>query len=284
MSEVWESGWTEKGRVTVIRNWQKSLGKVAGHLENLEDTIIQFLLNRAQFMQNNPAYENGKSGYEERDDENLLGIRLLKRETGDSEDGRYTTPEEVPFNKDLPAPKRKVKKYEFDRYSGVSLEQDNRVDISAKILSKYLIFLGIKEDDASDEKDRIEKKLCEPGDDENHGSATDKDMSCLIAIAERIHYGSMYIAECKFNMNPEEYAKLIAKKDTAGLMEKLTREPIEASILQRVWLKVEDFQKDTNPDVRSHVDPEVIVEFYKKVIIPLTKEGEVRYLLQKKIS
>ena len=269
MSKVWETGWTEEGRRKVVRSWQKALERVAAHLESIEDTIVFYLLERAQFKHNRDAYEKGKSEYEGRDDESLLDIRLLKAETSDAEDGRYTMPEEVPFNKNIPASKRKVRRSMADMYSGVCLEEGNRVDLSSQIFSKYLAFLV---------------NLCERGDDDNHGSATERDIPALRALAERIHYGAMYVAECKFNMDPEGYAELIKKKDREGLNAKLTRDEIEKRILARVRVKVMDFQKDTNPDVRRHVQADVIAEFYRDVVIPLTKEGEIQYLMQKKIG
>jgi len=78
--------------------------------------------------------------------------------------------------------------------------------------------------------------------------------------------------------------ELIKKKDREGLNAKLTRDEIEKRILARVRVKVMDFQKDTNPDVRRHVQADVIAEFYRDVVIPLTKEGEIQYLMQKKIG
>lgn len=256
MSESW-----------AMEDWEKALEKVTGHLESFEDSIIPCILQRAQFRQNNAAYEKGKSGYEGRGNESLLDIRLRDYESSDAEAGRFTMPEEVPFTKDLPAPVRKFERQKADWISGITLDEGNRVDLSERILSAYMDFVG---------------KVCEPGDDNQHGSCTDQDILALRALAERIHYGAMYVAECKFNMHPEEFTSLIKAKDEEGLMEKVTRECKEKEIYKRVRQKVEDFQKGVNPEVRRLVNPEVIVEFYRQVI-KLTKKGEVQYLLQKKV-
>jgi chorismate mutase len=248
-------------------DWEKALERVTGHLESFEDSIIPCILQRAQFRQNNAAHEKGKSGYEGRGNESLLDIRLRDYESSDARAGRFTMPEEVPFTKDLPAPVRLFERQKVDRVSGITLGEGNRVDLSEGILSAYMDFLGT---------------LCEPGDDSQHGSCTDWDLPALRAIAERIHYGAMYVAECKFGMKPKEYTALIKARDSEGLRDKVTRRCKEDEIYERVRQKVEDFQKGVNPEVRRLVNPEVIVEFYRQVI-KLTKEGEVQYLLQKKV-
>lgn len=257
MSESWER-----------EDWERALGKVAGHLESIEKKVISVLLERAQFRRNLAAYELGKSDYEGRDNESLFDIRLYDYERPDSEAGRYySTPEEVPFNKNLPAPKRKVSEYTGDRFSGVVLEEGNRVDLTPEIREKYIEFLD---------------HLCVHGDDNQHGSATEWDIPSFRALSERIHYGTMYVAECKFNMDPEGCSELIRKKDRKGLRKKLRRPKKELEILQRVREKVESMQKDENPDVRRIICPEIIVRFYKNTIMPLTLDGEVEYLMQKK--
>jgi len=249
-------------------DWEKALKKVVCHLESIEKRVISLFLERAQFRRNRAAYQKGRSGYKGIDGESLLDIRLLKYEISDAEDGRYTMPEEVSFNKDLPPPKRKVSRGKADRYSGVVLEEGNRVDLSRQIFSSYIEFLD---------------HLCVHGDDEQHGSATEWDIPALRALSERIHYGAMYVAECKFNMDPEGCAELIRKKDREGLKKKLRRPEIELAILKRVRLKAEDMQKDENPDVRRIISPDIIVRFYRNSIIPLTLDGEVEYLLHKKV-
>ncbi len=248
--------------------WKERLEKVADHLESLEDMILPFLLARAQYRQNPVAYEKGESGYEGRDSESLLDVRLLEHEEMDARAGRYTSPEEVPFNKGLPGPTRKFKRSNADRISGIVLKDGKSIDLSGEIFSAYLALL---------------KRICLPGDDEQYGSSTDKDISAMRVLSERIHYGAMYIAECKFNTDPEGYKRLIKAGDTEGIKAKLTRQDKEIEIVERVRIKVIDFQKYANPKVRHLIDPEVIAEFYRNCVIPLTKKGEVQYLMQKKV-
>ena len=174
----------------------------------------------------------------------------------------------MPFSKLLPKPERKSEAEEADWVSGITLDKENRVDLSDEIFSAYRSLL---------------EKICKPGDDKQHGSCTDCDIPALRAIAERIHYGSMYVAECKFRGEPEKITALIKARDESGLRKAVTRECKEKEIYERVRQKVIDFQKDVNPEARHLIDPEVVVEFYMNVIIPLTKKGEVQYLLQKKV-
>ena len=47
--------------------------------------------------------------------------------------------------------------------------------------------------------------------------------------------------------------------------------------------KVNLYQSGANPKTRKLVDPDVIAAFYREHIIPLTKKGEVQYLLSRKL-
>jgi hypothetical protein len=41
-------------------------------------------------------------------------------------------------------------------------------------------------------------------------------------------------------------------------------------------------QSTVNPGVRQVIDPEVIADFYRQTIVPLTKKGEALYLLNRR--
>jgi chorismate mutase len=91
----------------------------------------------------------------------------------------------------------------------------------------------------------------------------------------------MYVAECKYQNNPEAYKKLIEKKDEQGILDLLTRKEIENKIIERIKKKVAHVQSGINLKVRRAIDPVVILSFYNESIIPLTKKGEVLYLLNR---
>ena len=258
-----QSEWSRK-------DWEKALRKAAGHLESIEKRVVWLLLDRAQFRRNRKAYKKGKTDYKRaKANESFLDARLREREESDSRAGRYTMPEEVPFTKNLPPPERKAGTSDVDRYSGVRLEQGISIDLTAKIYKGYQNILN---------------HLCVSGDDRQHGSATDCDIPLLRTLSERIHYGAMYIAECKFNMDPKGYTKLIKARDRKRLKKKLRRKYIELKIYRRIRDKVDNAQIGDDDTVRRRINPQNIVRFYRNVIIPLTIEGEIDYLLQKKLA
>jgi chorismate mutase len=49
------------------------------------------------------------------------------------------------------------------------------------------------------------------------------------ALSKRIHYGK-FVAEAKFRGAREQYSALIRRRDSAGLMELLTAEAVEAKV------------------------------------------------------
>jgi len=64
-------------------------------------------------------------------------------------------------------------------------------------------------------------------------------------------------------------------------MEKLTRIEVEEKIISRVWEKVAYAQSKANSKVRNLLDPQLVQQYYRDYIIPLTKKGEVLYLMQR---
>jgi len=242
-----------------------TLNQIAAHLEALEETIIFQLMARAQYKQNLSVYQPGKSGFSGFDNSSLLDLRILKEEEMDSQFGRFTVPEERPFNKDLP----KVVRV-FDRPPcEIPLKDFDEVNLTAKIKEGYTSFIPF---------------ICQEGDDHNYGSSVEYDMKSLRAISERIHYGSMYVAERKFQDNPKEYIRSIIEKDTVGLLIKLTRKKVEENILVRVYEKSVRYQEGINPSIRHRIDPNIIKNIYETFIIPCTKAGEIRYLLSRGIN
>ncbi|MBN2510663.1 MAG: chorismate mutase [Spirochaetales bacterium] len=239
---------------------EMSLNEIAAVLEGLEETIIHRLIDRGQYCENNPVYEPGMSGFSGGGDTSLLDIRLTRQEEMDSEFGRFTVPEERPFCGTLPGVKRQV---HSDGYP-LNIEDFNCINLTAEIKTAYLSLLP---------------HICREGDDGQYGSAVELDVAALQSISRRIHFGAFYVAESKFRADSSRYRDLIAKEDRAGLEALLTRRDVEEQILIRLKTKVNTIQSHINTLVRRRVSPEAIMQFYRDVIIPLTKKGEVEYLL-----
>lgn len=241
------------------------LPEITKKLAGLEEAIIHKLLDRAQFCQNAPAYAPGESGFLPQETSSLFELRLLYQESMDAQFGRYLIPEERPFYEGLPAPKRNLR---------VSIGQDlsirdlETINVSGKILTAYMDLIPL---------------LCPPGDDGHHGSAVEHDVIVLQALGRRIHYASLYVAESKYQGDPEKFRRLIQARAEGEILEALTRKAVEEEVLARVRKKTASIQAAADPASRVVVNPEVIEQFYKDWIIPLTKEGEVRYLLQRPV-
>ncbi len=240
-----------------------SLDTIAATLEGLEETIIYRLIDRAQFKANNSVYMPGKSGFRnDNDQKSLFELRLRYHEEIDSRFGRFCVPEEKAFCKNLPAMQRDVTIPD----PGLNISDHDLVNLTTDIEKIYIEFIP---------------EFCIHGDDLQYGSSVELDVYALQAISRRIHYGAMYVAECKYQNNPGEYKKLIKKEDRQGILNLLTRKEIEMKIIERVKNKVAHVQSGVNQKVRRVIDPDVILSFYNEHIIPLTKEGEILYLLER---
>lgn len=233
---------------------------IASRLQALEETIIFAVLERIQFRHNPTCYRPGKSGFPDRDDKSLFDLRLIVHEQMDSRFGRYLFPEERPVNVGLPGAERAIPEARFP----LAIDDFNRINLSREISEGYLAFLP---------------GVCEPGQDGQYGSCIERDLIALQAMIRRVHYAAFYVAESKFRAEPEIYSELISRRDRTALMQRLTRPEVEERILDRVAEKSGRLQEISDFSLRKMLDPKEITELYRRLIIPLTKEGEVAYLL-----
>lgn len=243
---------------------EMTLELIAAKLEGLEETIIYKLMDRGQFRKNAAVYRSGESGFdEEKSGISLFDIRLLYTEKMDAEFGRFTQPEERPFCSPLPATKRMISN---SKDTFLVIDDYDKINLGSDIKRAYLKMLDT---------------LCLGGDDGNYGSSVEHDIFALQALARRIHFGALYVAESKFRDNPKKYLSLIEKNESNALMTLLTRQKVEEKILLRVKEKVIHIQSQINEKVRRRIDPDLVLDFYREHIIPLTKKGEILYLLNR---
>ncbi len=240
-----------------------NLDQVVARLAGLEEAILMKLLDRCQFAYNEAAYTPGISGFDPPESATLLELRLLHQETVDALFGRYLVPEERPFYTGLPRPRRLVTTLDPELH----IRELETINLSGRILISYLELLP---------------QICKPGSDGHLGSSVEHDVICLQAIARRIHYAACYVAESKYRLEPAVYQELIDRQDEKSLMERLTRKEVEQEVLRRVERKIRSLQKASDPNNRIIIAAEPIVYYFRDWIIPLTKEGEVRYLMQRR--
>lgn len=243
-------------------NGRLNLNAVAARLEGLEETIIFMLINRAQYAENRVVYAPGKSGFEGAGDLSLFELRLLRHEEMDSEFGRFCVPEERPFMKNLPAPKRPV----VLPRSMLMVDDFDVVNVTGEILKAYKALIP---------------EICLEEDDCQYGSSVEHDVIALQAIARRVHFGALYVAESKYQSDPGRYDEILQAGDREELLGALTRADVENRILSRVAEKVTHIQSQINPATRRSIPPGAIMTFYRSHVIPLTKEGEIQYFLNR---
>lgn len=238
------------------------LGLIAARLEALEETIIHRFIDRAQFAHNEPAYLPKHSGFAGAEQSSLFQVRLVAQERLDAEFGRYVVPEERPYTSELPVPRRTVRLPD----TGIADMDYDCINQTPEICRAYLNCLS---------------SLCLSGDDGQHGSSVEHDVSALQAIARRVHYGALYVAESKYRQTPELYRELIGSGDSEQLLQLLTRPEVEDAVVARLAAKVEHLQSHVNRNIRRIVAPELLVAFYRDTVIPCTKAGQVAYLLRR---
>mgnify|MGYP001550790685 CR=1 FL=1 len=180
----------------------------------------------------------------------------------DAHFGRFCDPVERPFNQTLPPPHRKVVMPD----SGLAIDDYEQVNLTDEIFLAYLKLLP---------------NICPPGDDNQYGSSTEHDVYALQAIARRIHYGAFFVGESKFRAMPRRLTEMVEAGDKDAIWAAITRHEVERNILERVAEKVTYIQAKVNEAVRHVVSPDVVLTFYRDVIIPLTKDGQVLYLFHR---
>ncbi|KAF7346370.1 Chorismate mutase [Mycena sanguinolenta] len=254
-----------------------SLDRIRGVLTRLEDTIIFSLIERAQFAQNPRIYQKGAFA-----ELTALGFHgswlewfLKETETFHAKARRYTSPDEYPFTCDLPAPVLPPLKYP-------KILHPNKINVNQSILSFYVRTIRAKGITGDDEFE----------DDGNYGSAATIDVEVLQSISKRVHYGK-FVSESKFQDNPAAFIPHIQERDRCALAGLITKPEVEKKLLQRLHKKAVTYAQDFAPDgeimrdangnigITAKIDVDGVVDLYESFIIPITKEVEVDYLLQR---
>ncbi|KAJ2905415.1 hypothetical protein MKZ38_005513 [Zalerion maritima] len=243
------------------------LANIRFQLIRLEDTITFHLIERVQFPLNKSIYVPGAVHVDS--DLSFMDWYLAEQEKIQSLIRRYESPDEYPFfpealNKPILKPLNYPK-----------ILHPNNVNVNDKIKKYYVEeFLPAVCPDFG-RQDRGESQ-------ENYGSSATCDIACLQAISRRIHFGK-FVAESKFKSDPEKYKKLIKAEDREGIAESITNKAVELKVLERLRLKARTYGTDPtesngNP---SKINEDVVVAMYEDFVIPLTKDVEVEYLMQR---
>lgn len=242
-----------------------SLESIRSTLIRQEETIIFALIERAQYRKNHDIYDPKKLNLQ-----NVYGSPLsflewmfIETEKLHSKVRRYTSPEEHPFFESL-LPPPIITELEYPQLLSV---KKGIVNVNSEVMRWYV--------------EKIIDRLCLNGDDEQHGSSVLCDIAALQAISRRVHIGK-FVAESKFMESPEDYTRMVKEGDVHGILTKLTNKEVERKVLRRAFLKASQYGQDITGTAEGFkIDPMLIADIYRDMIIPLTKDVEVRYLFHR---
>ncbi|OAR02390.1 hypothetical protein LLEC1_05313 [Akanthomyces lecanii] len=233
------------------------LSRIRYQLIRLEDTIIFALIERVQFALNKTIYVPGALDIPN-SKFSFFDWYMSEQEKLQSLIRRYESPDEYPyFPKAVQRPILKPLNYP-------KILHPNDVNVNAKIKDFYTErFLPAVCPDFG-HGDRGETQ-------ENYGSAATCDIACLQAL--------------KFRSETEKFTALIKAGDRKGIDEAITNRAVELQIFERLRLKARTYGKDPGlkEGSESHIkiDVDAVAAMYEKYVIPLTKEVEVEYLMQR---
>ncbi len=241
-------------------NEQLLLDNIRSVLIRQEETIIFALIERAQFGRNQIVYQPNAVGAAT-GGESLVGYLLRETERIHARMRRYTSPDEHPFYANLPQPILPPLSYNENPL------RPNDVNLNSRIREVY--------------ENEIISYICPVEDDGQYGSSAVCDVNGLQALSKRIHYGK-FVAESKYQAQPARFGILIRRKDLPGILAEITDERVETKVLERVRLKTKTYGQDLGGNaMQSKIDADCVVEVYRRWIIPLTKDVEVKYLLER---
>ncbi|KAF2838778.1 chorismate mutase [Patellaria atrata CBS 101060] len=233
-----------------------------------EDTITFHLIERVQFPLNATIYRPGVLQVPN-SDLSLFDWMLREQERMHSLVRRYQSPDEYPFFPDA------LQKPILQPLNYPKILHPNDVNVNAKLKDSYINHILPAACAKFGREERGEAQ-------ENYGSSATCDIPCIQALSRRIHFGK-YVAESKFRKETERFVEMIKAEDREGIDAAITNATIEKKVLERLRLKAKTY--GTDPDMASQdpgkIDIDAVVAMYKDYVIPLTKEVEVEYLMQR---
>jgi len=226
------------------------------------------LIERVQFPLNGTIYKAGALNIPN-SNLSFLDWTLREREKLDSLIRRFQSPDEYPFFPEtLQTPILQPLHYP-------KILHANDVNVNPQIKASYIEKFLPEVCADFGRQDRGETE-------ENYGSAATADINCLQALSRRIHFGK-FVAESKFRGETELFTRLIKEGDREGIGAAITNEAVEKKVLERLGLKARTYGTDPSigAEAPGKINVDAVVKMYKDFVIPLTKDVEVEYLMQR---
>ncbi|KAJ6258786.1 hypothetical protein Dda_6840 [Drechslerella dactyloides] len=267
------------------------LNYIRYQLIRLEDTIVFTLIERAQFPLNPTIYTPTALPVPDFSG-SFMDWMLFQQESIYARVRRYQAPDEYPFFPEVLAVQPILKPLAYPK-----LLHPNTVNVNERIKDVYVntILPAICRRSVGnavggagdDEGDRGEQK-------ENYGSSAVADVAVLQALSRRIHFGK-FVAEAKFREDVTGFTRLIEERNGEEIGNRITKKAVEEEVLRRLRYKAKLYGRDPTlkPDEGGlvgqdvgvgKIDVEAVVRMYRDIVIPLTKDVEVEYLLQRLVE
>jgi chorismate mutase len=190
---------------------------------------------------------------------------LREQEIFHSRVRRYQAPDEYPFFPSALQPAI------LPALTYPSILHPNTVDVNARLKDAYIHEILPAACKNTDKKEA----------QESYGSSATVDVMLIQALSRRIHFGK-FVAESKFRDETQRFVELIKAEDRVGIDKAITNEKVERKVLERLRLKAKTYGTDPDGAIgEGKVDVDAVVRMYREFVIPLTKEVEVEYLMQR---
>lgn len=204
---------------------------------------MQFPLNKTVYVAGGVKIPNSELS--------LLDYLLREQERIQSRVRRFQSPDEYPFFPDV-LEEPILQPLQYPR-----ILHDNEVNVNNVIKQRYIEEVLPAVCPGFGREDRGETQ-------ENYGSTATCDVSCLQALSRRIHFGK-FVAESKFQKDPETFVRLIRAGDRAGIDAAITNAQVEKKVLERLGLKAKTYGTDPAfPEEKGQkINVDAVVAMYK---------------------
>ena len=235
-----------------------SLPHIRYQLIRLEDTVICYIIERAQFPLNATIYQPGAIPIPG-SNLSFSDWVLREQEILQSKIRRFQSPDEYPFFEDA------MQELILPPLEYPQILWENDVNVNQELKRQYIekILPG-----CCMKPERAERAEAQ----ENYGSAATADVNCLQSLSRRIHFGK-FVAESKFQSEPATFVSLIRAENRQGIDDAITDSKVEKKVLERLRMKAEMYGTDPNMNAEAprKINVDAVVAMYRDHVIPLTK-------------
>ncbi|WFC97538.1 chorismate mutase [Malassezia yamatoensis] len=255
-----------------------SLERIRATLQRMEESIVFRLIERAQFAHNPRMYQEGEFP-ELQEKENWtgtwLGWNLKEVETSHAKLGRWLAPDEYPFTPQENMPSPILKPVDYPELLHV-----HHVNVSKTVLQFYtediVPRITARKDRTTDSMDPALFATLRHLVQSIDASISVRDVSDL----------GMFVSESKFRDDPAAFVPHIQSGNREALAKLITKPAVEEMLLKRIAQKAEIYGQNLDGHKAKHDDSrkiqsQEVIRLYQQFIIPLTKEVEIDYLLER---